>query len=545
MKPGIKIVPGLVLTILINLVPMLTVASDSEMSVTFQRVQLDGETWEGVWKDDGAGYAVFRGIPFAAPPVGDRRWQPPAPRTPVPGVHMAKANGAACIQTQRLVKWDRSIYKAFGLDESRVPDLMNISEDCLYLNVWTPSREQGKKLPVMVWIYGGSNRAGWAHQSWYDGASLAKRGVISVFINYRVGVFGWMSHPALSSESANGVSGNYAILDQVAALKWVKRNIGQFGGDSDRVTIAGESAGGVNVATLLASPLAKGLFKRAIIQSGGFPGKVDLEENEALGTKIVAHLGVDPAADTTKMLTDMRALGAEDVLLASNAVRGLTGYGPVIDGYVLPAPTMDIYGQETDHPGEVMIGVDANEASLFMSSFYAYRQGGELGEKEYARALAIYAADEDGQRSLRSMLDSEGDLYRRIERLHTLGWFMCPSIAAAKQLAGSGHKVYYYYFTREREGQNTWIGAHHAAEIMYVFDTGNHIFPSNDIDVALSQAMGDYWANFMAKGDPNGDGYPRWPVFESDSRFYMTLGDDLSPDQNLESASCGFMKIPY
>ena len=545
MKSAMKHLWGLFLMVLFTFAPGFALTSDGDKSVDSPRVLIDGETWVGAWKDDGDGYAVFRGIPFADPPVGDRRWQPPSPRTPEPGVHMAKANGAACIQTQRLVKWDRSIYKAYDLNENAVPDLMNISEDCLYLNVWTPKRTEGEKLPVMVWIYGGSNRAGWAHQSWYDGASLAKRGVVSVFVNYRVGVFGWMSHPALSSESANGVSGNYAILDQVAALKWVQRNIGQFGGDPDRVTIAGESAGGVNVATLLASPIARGLFKRAIIQSGGFPGKVDLEENEALGVKIMTRLGVDPSADTTKMLTDMRALGAEDVLLASNAVRGLTGYGPVIDGYILPVPTLEIYGQETEHPVEVIIGVNAHEASLFMPYFYAYKQGGELGDQEYARALALYAADEDGQRVLRSSLDTEGDMYRRIEHLHTLGWFMCPSIAAARQLAGSGHKVYYYYFTREREGQKTWIGAHHAAEIMYVFDTGNHIFPSSEIDVSLSQAMGDYWANFMATGDPNGEDHPHWPVFEPDPGYYMTLGDELLPGQNLESASCGVMKTPY
>jgi len=460
-------------------------------------------------------------------------------------VHLARSNGPACIQTQRLVTWDRNIYKAFGLDERRVPDLTNISEDCLYLNVWTPTRETGKKLPVMVWIYGGSNRAGWAHQSWYDGASLAKRGVVSVFINYRVGVFGWMSHPALSSESANGISGNYAILDQVAALKWVQRNIEQFGGDPDRVTIAGESAGGVNVATLLASPPARGLFKRAIIQSGGFPGKANLKNNEALGVKIMAHLGVDPSDDTRQVLRDMRSLGPEEVLLAANAVRGLRRYGPVIDGYVLPATTMDIYAQEQDHPAEVMIGVTAHEASLFMPRFYAHTESGVPGEKEYTQALALYTGSKDTAQSLRIALDADDDMFRRVERLHTAGWFICPSQAAAKQLSRSGHRVFYYYFTRVREGQRTWIGAHHAAEIMYAFDTGNHIFPSNEIDIELSQAMGDYWANFMANGDPNGNDHPAWPVFEPDSPAYMTLGDELLVGKNLESAVCDAVTTPY
>lgn len=544
MKSTFKNALSLSLVILLSSITELAIARDGEKSVTPPRVLLDGETWEGAWEDDGE-YAVFRGIPYAAPPVGERRWRVPMPYKSEPGVHMARANGPACIQTQRLVTWDRRIYNAFGLNEKLVPDLMNISEDCLYLNIWTPGPVQARKLPVMVWIYGGSNRAGWAHQSYYDGASLAKRGVVSVFINYRVGVFGWFSHPALSSESANGVSGNYAILDQIAALEWVQRNIGQFGGDPEQVTIAGESAGGVNVATLMASPLANGLFKRAIIQSGGFPGKVKLKENEDLGVKIMTHLGIDPLDDTSQMLTDMRAMGAEDVLLASNAVRGLTPYGPVVDDHVLPAPTLEIYARETDRPIEVMIGVNANEASLFMPSFYAYKQGADLGETEYAQALARYAAGGEDTQSLKKLFDSEGDMHKRIERLHTVGWFICPSIAAARRLANSGHQVYYYYFTRARDGQETWVGAHHAAEIMYVFDTGNLIFPSTEIDMMLSQAMGDYWANFIRRGDPNGKGHPQWPVFEPDSGRYMIFGDELSTGQNLEPASCELMKSPY
>lgn len=543
MKSGIRNLLGLCLSSLFFLASGPSVAGDGEKPAAPPRVLVDSETWEGVWED--AGHAVFRGIPYAAPPVGERRWQPPARRTPEPGVHLARANAPACIQAQRLVAWDRSIYRAFGLDERLVPDLVNISEDCLYLNVWTPAPEAGKKLPVMVWIYGGSNRSGWAHQTWYQGAALAERGVVSVFINYRVGVFGWFSHPALSRESANGVSGNYATLDQVAALEWVQRNIAQFGGDPERVTIAGESAGGVNVATLLASPLAEGLFRRAIVQSGGFPGKATLAGNEALGVRIMQHLGVDSSEDDEKTLADMRALGVEDVFTASNTVRGPLSYGPVIDGHVLPATTMDIYARQVERPVEVMIGATAHEMSLFMPRFYAQKPGGNPDEGDYAQALALYAASADGAQSLRESLDTEADMFRRVERLHTLGWFLCPSIAAARQLAGSGHKVHYYYFTRVREGQETWIGAHHAAEIMYVFDTGNHVFPSNSIDIGLTRAMGDYWANFMMTGDPNGGGNPRWPVFGVDTGAYMVLGDELSSGENLESAMCANMKIPY
>jgi para-nitrobenzyl esterase len=354
-----------------------------------------------------------------------------------------------------------------------------------------------------------------------------------------------MSHPALSKESADRVSGNYGILDQVAALEWVKRNISRFGGDPARVTIAGESAGGANVATLLASPLAKGLFKRAIIQSGGFPGGLDLEKNEVLGTKIMTHLGVTGAADSAQTLIDMRALGAEDVLTASNAVRGRTRYGPVVDGHVLAAPTLDIYGQKTDHARQVMIGVNAHEFSMFLPRTYAANEGGMPGEKEYTQALAYYAGSEDGAQALGELLGAETDLFRRMEHLSTVGYFLCPSNAAARQLARSGHDVYYYYFTRVREGQQQWMGAHHAAELAYVFDTGNHILPSNGIDITLGQVMGDYWANFMASGDPNGKGLVQWPVFKPDTGQYMNLGDEFLVGENLESELCGVMPNAY
>jgi para-nitrobenzyl esterase len=509
------------------------------------RVQADGETWEGKWQDDGHRYAVFRGIPYAAPPTGELRWQAPARRTPEPGVHMAKSNGSACIQTQRLVTWERNIYKAYGLDETLVPDLMNIGEDCLHLNIWTPKIGDSEKLPVFVWIYGGSNRSGWAHQVHYEGASLAKRGVVSVFINYRVGVFGWMSHPALSKESTDGVSGNYGILDQLAALEWVKRNISQFGGDPDKVTIAGESAGGLNVSVLLASTLAKGLYKRAIIQSSGFGNLRNLEANETLGTKIMAHLGVDGTGDAHQTLNDMRTLGAEEVLIASNSVRGSAGYGPVIDGQVLRGPILELYGQQQDDPVEVVIGVNAHEFSLFLPQRYTANEGGMPTEEDYTRALAFFAGSDEDKQKLREILKTEPDRFRSMERLSTAGHFLCRSNVAARQLVGSGHNVYYYYFTHVRDGQKQWMGAHHAAEMPYVFDTGNQVLPSNEWDSFLTEAMGDYWANFVRAGNPNGKGHVQWPLFKPDAGQYLKIGDEIVTGESLESAVCAAIPIAY
>jgi para-nitrobenzyl esterase len=192
-----------------------------------------------------------------------------------------------------------------------------------------------------------------------------------------------------------------------------------------------------------------------------------------------------------------------------------------------------------------MIGVNAHEFSLFLPRTYAANEDGMPGEKEYNQALTYYADDEDGARSLGALLSTETDLFRRMERLSSTGYFLCPSNAAARKLARSGHDVYFYYFTRVREGQQQWMGAHHAAELPYIFDTGNRVFPSNATDIALTEAMGDYWANFMASGDPNGKGLAQWPVFKPDTGQYMNLGDEFLVGENLESELCGVMPNAY
>jgi para-nitrobenzyl esterase len=218
----------------------------------------------------------------------------------------------------------------------------------------------------MLWIYGGSNKSGWSHQLFYDGADLARAGVVVVTINYRVGAFGFFAHPALSAESEHGVSGNYAILDQIAALEWVQRHIAAFGGDPERVTIFGESAGAVNVATLLASPLARGLFHRAIIQSTVFSELRSGAADEDLGSKIMASLGVATDLPTDRALADMRALAPADILYASDALRGAAYYGPSVDGWVLPDQTQTIYSSGSAIDVQLMIGVTKDEFSLFI-----------------------------------------------------------------------------------------------------------------------------------------------------------------------------------
>jgi para-nitrobenzyl esterase len=347
-----------------------------------------------------------------------------------------------------------------------------------------------------------------------------------------------MSHPALSEESDRGVSGNYGILDQVSALEWVQRNISQFGGDPDNVTIGGESAGALNSSVLLASPVAKNLFKRVVIQSGGFWPLRSLAQNEELGSKIMSHLGVGGTDDALATLNDMRSLGPEEVLLASNEVRGAAGYGPVVDGWVMPGQILQLYDRKKDNPAEVLVGVNAHEFSLFLPRRYAGNEGGMPTQDDYAQTLAYYAGNDDGVKKLKGILGNESNLFRKMERLSTAGFFLCRSNEAARRLANSGHDVFYYYFSRARAGQKQWIGAHHAAELPYIFNTGNHVLPSAEWDYTLTEAMADYWAGFIRTGNPNVKDLARWPLFEPASGRYLDIGDTLMVGDNLESELC-------
>jgi para-nitrobenzyl esterase len=453
------------------------------------------------------GIASYKGIPFAAPPVGDLRWHAPEPPAPWKGVKRADQFAPACMQIP-------IVMPALGI--TAVP----VSEDCLYLNVWTPAKSPKDKLPVMVWIYGGGFTAGATSFSSYDGTNLAKKGVVLVSVAYRVGPFGFFAHPELTAEQG-GHSGNYGLLDQIAGLKWVKRNIGAFGGDPNRVTIFGESAGGISVSMLAASPLARGLFEGAISESGGnfAPAHIDGEGGENMISLATAeHNGVALLSKlSVKSIADARKMPAEVILKAQGPGPGASW--PDFDGYVLYGDQYDLYkaGRYNDTP--VLIGTNADEGALFTPSATAasFEQSVHSGYGEYAdKILAVYPAGSDAQ-----TLHSARDLFRDT----AFGW---PTWTWARLHSQTGKgKVFVYYFSHRPQYPDTpqfkgW-GASHGSEIAYVFENFGSAMPATPDDHAVADQISSYWVNFAKTGDPNGAGLPVWPAFKDADQQVMNL----------------------
>jgi para-nitrobenzyl esterase len=498
-------------------------------------VTIGGEVFEGAFLGKSRSDVTFKGIPYAAPPVGEFRWKPPQPVEPREGILQATEYSAACPQTDGNVVFTRDIARALDQDPALVPDLGETSEDCLYLNVWTANWGSEDKRPVMLWIYGGANIWGTAEEIPYDGANLARKGVVVVTFNYRVGVFGFLAHAVLTAESPHRSSGNYGLLDQIEALKWVQRNIAAFGGDPQRVTIFGESAGGEDVAYLVASPLAKGLFHRAISQSGGYPVRDmrTLASEEARGERLPRELGVERSDG---VLTALRDKSAAEVLAAAADF----GFGANVDGWVLTdkPDRMFANGKQNDVP--LIIGANSDEWTT-MIPYYpevdleGFREQigtryGDLSE----RALSLYPVSEPD------------DVEKAVLEWQTDDVFLCPS----KRMAGWMDKVespaYFYYFTRvlpSSGGQQ--LGAYHAAEIAYVFDNlvDEAWVPREAVDARLADIMSSYWVRFAATGDPNREGLPPWPTYDRESDRYLELGEEITAGAGLRREFCHLFEL--
>jgi len=453
------------------------------------------------------GITIYKGIPFAAPPLGDLRWRAPKPASPWKDVLHADKFAPACMQVP-------IVMPALGLDP------VTVNEDCLYLNVWTPAKTPKDKLAVMVWIYGGGFTIGGTSLGQYDGKNFAKKGVVLVSIAYRLGAFGFLAHPELSAEQG-GHSGNYGLMDQIAGLQWVRKNIAAFGGDPHRVTIFGESAGGIAVSMLAASPLAKGLFTGAISESGGSfaPPRLSNEGGENVPPLAVAeHNG---AAFLSKVgassIADARKKSADDILKGS--APGLGGSWPNFDGYVLPDDQYKLYeaGKYNDTP--ILIGSNADEGALFVptTTSAVYAAGVRAGYGDYAdKILAAYPVGSDAE-SLRSARD--------LSRDSTFGWGTW-SWARLQSRTGKG-KVFVYYFSHRPNYPDTpqfkdW-GAAHGSEIAFVFGNFTAAMSATANDKTVENSVSSYWVNFAKSGDPNGSGMASWPAFAGANPQVMNL----------------------
>ncbi len=459
---------------------------------------------------------VYKGIPFAAPPLGDLRWKPPQPVVPWQGVRQADCCPAQCWQTP---------YPA-GLVYTTAD--LPMSEDCLYLNVWTRAAE-GDKRPVMVWIHGGAWTRGCSDMDQYDGAALARKGVVVVTVNYRLGVFGFLAHPELSAESGRDASGNYAILDQIAALEWVQKHIGAFGGDPANVTIFGESAGAWSVNVLQASPLAKGLFHRAIGQSGGqfgplAPLKGDARSAEQAGIAFATSLGATS-------LADLRRLPPQTLINAPNFRTGVT-----VDGWVLPDTVTNIFAARKQNDVPLLAGSNADE----MTSLPMYVMVPKTIEEHRTRVTAQYgemAGEYDavypvaGAADVRSAaLASQRDTIFTLQ-MRTWARLNTPS------------KSFLYFFRRvQPRPEAAEYGAYHAAEILHAFNNVHMREWMNEVDRQLADLMSSYWVNFAATGDPNGKGLPLWTPYDRVNEPYLDIGDRPAMKSHLLEPQLDFLE---
>lgn len=501
-------------------------------------VTAGGEALEGLWIGPGA--AVFRGIPYAAAPVGDFRWRPPALHRPRRGPQSARSFGPVCVQTERLTAWEKSIAAAFGTEDQVDATPRNTDEDCLYLNVWTGNLGGKTPQPVMVWVHGGSNIAGEGSSPWYDGSMLARRGVVVVTINYRLGVFGFLALADLSAESPEKVSGNYALLDQLAALRWVQSNIKQFGGDPGRVTVFGESAGSLDLVALMASPQSNGLFHRAIAQSGAPMGvSLPLAQAEAQGAALVEASGIDVSGGAAAAL---RRKPAADLLQLSDRqlLAGKLQIQPVIDGRLLPDAPGRIFSTGKQQKVPLMIGSNARE----MTTLRSYLPRIERTAAAYRGWLAqTFGAGAERLGQLYPV-QSDGDVEGALIDATTELLFTCPARFAARAMARVGAPAYLYQFTRVRPRGRS-LGAYHGAEITHVFETRLPWLPWEPADEQLSAAMARYWVAFAATGTPAGEGLPAWPAHDAAGDRYLDLGPAIEAKAGLKKSACDLLDSLY
>jgi para-nitrobenzyl esterase len=469
----------------------------SDNTIDINSVSTKAGLVSGITNADGT-VKIFKGIPFAAPPVGDLRWKAPIEVASWEGIRKCDTFAASAMQAKPapFAMWTK---------EFMTPE-KPLSEDCLYLNIWTNAKTVDDLKPVIVWIHGGAFTGGSGSVPLYDGEEMAKKGVVFITINYRLGIFGFFAHPELSKESPDSVSGNYGILDQIAALKWVKENIHSFGGDPANVTIDGQSAGAFSVNALVVSPLAKGLFHKAIAQSGGMFGTdrmlgSDLANAELAGAKLAKSLKVNSIAE-------LRALPAETLLKAGS------GSGPIIDNVILPS-TNKVFDQALQNDVPLLTGWNADEfnfgppqtATAFRKN--AQQRYGDLASEFFK----VFPANND----------EEANQSGKLISVLSFGWQNYRW--AIMQSRTGRNKAWLYYFSHVPPGEPNF-GAFHSAEFGYCLKTLKYWNrPFQEWDQQLAEIMSSYWVNFAKTGNPNGEGLPEWPTFDPGTPMVMDFGD--------------------
>ena len=462
----------------------------------------------------------FKGIPFALPPTGELRWKPPQPAAKWPGVRNATAYGADCMQ--------------IPFPSDAAPLGVKPAEDCLYLNVWRPAYAGGKRLPVFVWIYGGGFVNGGSSPAVYDGTPFARDGVIFVSFNYRLGRFGFFAHPALSAEQPNAPLANYAIMDQVAALRWIRRNIGAFGGDPRNVTLCGESAGGMSVHVLLTSPEARGLFQRAIIQSGG--GRANLlkgrmlsggaDSAEAIGVEFARQVGIEgtgPGALQKLRALPPQALLANLNLATLNDPAAVTYVGgPVLDGKFMPELPSKLYTEGKMARVPLMVGANSLDIR-------------PLEGEAVDDLLAQFGPDAARARTVYEVKDTD-DVEKDASRMGADQLMAEPARYVARKWAAHGIPSYEYRFSYVAESlRKQWPGATHASDIPFAFDTVLTKYGKDltEEDAAAARAMHAYWVAFARGEKPRVEGQPEWPTYDPHRDVIMDFtnsGPVVGPD---------------
>jgi para-nitrobenzyl esterase len=529
---------------LITIAAAVVVATTQLRAMIPEQVKIDSGIVEGTASGKPT-VRVFKGIPFAAPPLAENRWKTPQPVAKWEGVRKADAFGAPCAAGPAGGGRGGGRGAAPGAAAPPAPAAPPReparAEDCLYLNVWTSANNANDRRPVMVWIYGGGFTGGSGGLAWYDGENLASKGPVIVTLNYRLGSLGFFAHPELAKESGHNASGNYGMMDAIAALQWVKRNISAFGGDPNNVTVAGESAGAMMVGALVGSPLAKGLFNRAIAQSGGYMGltmgrMTPGQTAQANGVKTMEALGV-------KTIAELRAKPL-------NELTGLSAGGLIVDGYVIPEDLSLTFMNGKQNVVDVLTGSNKDEANFGLCFGSVGRGGGPGPTVETFKANAqrrFGEAADDYVKLYGVTADAQAQPAAHMACGDEINWNMRQWAAAQ---AKAGRKAYTYFFTRIPTVNNAPSpqGATHTAEISYAFNNpkGQANQTWNDVDIKLADQMSSYWVNFITRGDPNGNGLPKWPEYKDlMSGRVMVMGDTPQVESATPTAKLSFYQSAY